>query len=64
MEALRRALSVFETVVCLECGEHYSKPSFGGTAEKNPGCPMCGYVGWIPATLPAEPRELRLATAR
>jgi len=64
MEALRHALSVLESVVCLECGEHYSKPSFGGTVEQNPGCPLCGYVGWIPARIPAEPRELRLASAR
>jgi hypothetical protein len=21
---------------------------FGSTVEKNPGCPGCGYVGWIP----------------
>jgi hypothetical protein len=20
-----------------------------GTAESNPGCPRCGYVGWVPA---------------
>jgi hypothetical protein len=45
---------VLESVRCLECGEIYSKPSAGGTVEKNPGCPCCGYVGWIPVTVPAE----------
>lgn len=64
MEALRRPFAVLESVVCLECGDIYAKPSFGGTVEKNPGCPMCGYVGWIPAKLPSEPPDLRLATAR
>jgi hypothetical protein len=38
----------FEGVRCLECGVAYSKPTDGGTVAKNPGCPMCGYVGWIP----------------
>jgi predicted nucleic acid-binding Zn-ribbon protein len=44
-------------VRCLECGAVYSKPAAGGTAETNPGCPTCGYVGWIPVSLPAEPRR-------
>jgi hypothetical protein len=51
-------LSVLENVRCLECGEIYSKPSAGGTVVKNPGCPSCGYVGWIPVSLPPEPRAL------
>jgi hypothetical protein len=38
----------FEGVQCLECGVAYSKPADGGTVAKNPGCPMCGYVGWVP----------------
>jgi hypothetical protein len=48
-------LHVLETVLCLECGEIYSKPVAGGTCEKNPGCPECAYVGWIPLMLPPEP---------
>ena len=40
-------LTVIETVRCLECGATYSKPSGGGTVRQNPGCPECGYVGWI-----------------
>jgi phage FluMu protein Com len=41
-----------ESVRCLECGEVYSKPSGGGTAIANPGCPRCGYVGWISTRVP------------
>lgn len=49
-----RSLAVFESVRCLECSEVYSKPLAGGTVQKNPGCPVCGYVGWLPLTLPQE----------
>ena len=66
-----RALAVLESVRCLECGEVYSKPAAGGTVQKNPGCPVCEYVGWIPVSLPGErpalsrsgggPRPLRFA---
>ena len=52
------SLSILESVRCLECGEVYAKPSAGGTVVKNPGCPTCGYVGWIPVSLPREPRGL------
>jgi hypothetical protein len=51
-------LAVLENVRCLECSEVYLKPSAGGTVVKNPGCPSCGYVGWIPVSLPPEPRGL------
>ena len=40
-------LTVIETVRCLDCGATYSKPSGGGTVRQNPGCPECGYVGWV-----------------
>lgn len=59
MDAAVRALTrlrALESVCCLECGEIYSKPAGGGTVQKNPGCPECGYIGWIPLSLPAEPR--------
>ncbi len=52
-------LALLESVRCLECGEIYSKPNAGGTVQKNPGCPTCGYVGWIPVSLPAAPRARR-----
>jgi hypothetical protein len=50
-------LAVLDSVRCLECSNVYSKPIAGGTVEKNPGCPECGYVGWIPVRLPHEPGE-------
>jgi predicted nucleic acid-binding Zn-ribbon protein len=43
--ASRRSTVV--TVRCLDCGELYSKPLGGGTVRANPGCPECGYVGWV-----------------
>ena len=42
-------LTVLQSVLCLECGAVYAKPSDGGTVRQNPGCPECGYVGWITA---------------
>ena len=42
-----------DRVRCLECGATYVKPADGGTAEENPGCPKCGYLGWISTTIPA-----------
>lgn len=40
-------LTVLESVRCLECAAVYTKPAGGGTVQQNPGCPDCGYVGWI-----------------
>lgn len=37
---------------CLECGSIYAKPCDGGTVHENPGCPDCGYVGWVVADTP------------
>ena len=48
------SLFVLENVRCLACSEVYSKPMGGGTVLKNPGCPSCGYLGWIPLSLPPE----------
>ena len=42
-------LHLVSSVSCLACGTVYPKPSSLGTAESNPGCPRCGYVGWAPA---------------
>ncbi|MDX6470540.1 MAG: hypothetical protein QOF75_2343 [Gaiellaceae bacterium] len=61
MEAIATIATLFarfESVRCLECGEAYAKPLAGGTVEKNPGCPLCGYVGWIPLTRPPERESL------
>jgi phage FluMu protein Com len=53
-------MTVLVPVRCLECGEVYAKPRRGGTVEKNPGCPNCGYVGWLSVSLPTEkPSGLR-----
>jgi len=57
------SLAVFESVRCLECGEVYAKPVAGGTVQKNPGCPVCGYVGWIPLRLPSERQPPRHSAA-
>lgn len=50
-----------ERVQCLECGSTYAKPVDGGTVTENPGCPKCGYLGWITAMVPGladgEPRR-------
>ncbi len=43
-------LTVVESVRCLECGTVYAKPAGGGTVRENPGCPDCGYVGWMSTT--------------
>ena len=40
-------LEVLHTVRCLGCGTVYSKPARGGTVTVNPGCPDCGYLGWL-----------------
>jgi hypothetical protein len=45
-----RSFSVLTRVRCLDCGLAYAKPTEGGTAQENPGCPRCGYLGWIPAS--------------
>ena len=38
-------------VCCLDCGKTYGKPTGGGTLSTNPGCPHCGYVGWLPESV-------------
>jgi len=47
MEAATNRLYVLASVRCLDCGAVYAKPAAGGTVRENPGCPDCGYVGWI-----------------
>lgn len=48
----RAPLAVVESVRCLECGAVYAKPAGGGTVRANPGCPECGYVGWLAVSIP------------
>jgi hypothetical protein len=50
-------LALVESVRCLECGAVYAKPAAGGTVRANPGCPECGYVGWLAVSVPIN-REL------
>jgi hypothetical protein len=45
-------LSLIESVRCLDCGAVYAKPAGGGTVRANPGCPDCGYVGWLAVSVP------------
>ena len=33
-------------VLCLDCSHLYEKPEGGGSLIDNPGCPLCGYLGW------------------
>ena len=59
-----RSLIVLQSVSCLGCGGVYAKPADGGTAAMNPGCPDCGYLGWLPFTPEAGTRQLRSAADR
>jgi hypothetical protein len=58
-------LELIESVRCLGCAAIYSKPARGGTVAANPGCPNCGYLGWLSLALPfirARTGELRPAS--
>ena len=56
-----RPLPKIERVRCLNCSASYVKPAGGGTVSANPGCPECGYVGWVlerpPVRMGADPRR-------
>jgi DNA-directed RNA polymerase subunit RPC12/RpoP len=58
MEVPRNVVQV-DRVRCLDCGATYTKPGDGGTVNENPGCPRCGYLGWIPARVPRPANEPR-----
>ena len=60
-KAEERGLRVLESVSCLECETQYAKPSGGGTAAANPGCPECGYLGWLPVSAETEPTRRRFS---
>ena len=53
-QARRREFAIVDVVRCLGCGAQYPKPNGGGTARANPGCPACGYLGWVGVTPDAE----------
>jgi hypothetical protein len=50
-----RLLSRIHRVRCLSCGVAYAKPTGGGTVSTNPGCPECGYLGWLREDAAATP---------
>lgn len=54
---------LIEAVRCLECGGVYAKPTTGGTAQANPGCPECGYVGWVRTAAPVKEASEQLRFA-
>jgi hypothetical protein len=56
-------LHVLERVRCLECAAVYSKPARGGTTTANPGCPECGYVGWVTTSAPLTEPSLQRRSA-
>jgi predicted nucleic acid-binding Zn-ribbon protein len=59
-----RSLMVLQSVSCLGCGDVYAKPADGGTAAMNPGCPECGYLGWLPFTPEERTQRRRFALDR
>jgi predicted nucleic acid-binding Zn-ribbon protein len=52
-----RDVQSVERVRCLDCGTVYAKPADGGTVQENPGCPKCGYLGWVTESAPAREPE-------
>lgn len=56
-------VSRIERVRCLGCGITYVKPTGGGTVSANPGCPECGYVGWVKEGSPVSRDALQLRSA-
>jgi hypothetical protein len=47
--------AALDRVRCLDCGSAYAKPARGGTVERNPGCPRCGYIGWVDLSVELRP---------
>ena len=50
LDAARKRKAAESIVICLACAAAYEKPAGAGTLVGNPGCPTCGYVGWIGVT--------------
>ena len=59
----RRELGIVDIVRCLGCGAQYPKPNGGGTARANPGCPACGYLGWVAVNVAVRAAPLRRGSA-
>ena len=47
LDEARKRRAAESIVICLECAAAYEKPGAAGTLARSPGCPACGYVGWI-----------------
>jgi hypothetical protein len=47
LDAVRKRKAAESIVACLACAAAYEKPAGAGTLAANPGCPSCGYVGWV-----------------
>ena len=47
LDTARKRKAAESIVICLACAAAYQKPAGAGTLAANPGCPTCGYVGWI-----------------
>ena len=58
-----RPVSRIERVRCLGCGIAYVKPRGGGTVSANPGCPECGYLGWVKDAPSVRPDAAQLRSA-
>ena len=63
-EGTDAACGCFESVSCLDCGSVYAKPAGGGTPAANPGCPDCGYLGWLPVRLTSGSQRRRSGAGR
>jgi hypothetical protein len=67
MERESKAVRLYalDRVRCLECAATYGRPRGGGTVQENPGCPRCGYLGWISVAIaPGERAPRRSAEDR
>ena len=53
-------------VRCLECGAVYDKPAGVYSEDASLGCPDCGYLGWLAASVPFTPADapIRFALGR
>ena len=53
-----------DSVRCLDCATVYAKPHDRGTMASNPGCPDCGYVGWVTNAVSEAGPRVRSASDR
>ena len=55
-----RPVARIQRVRCLGCGVVYMKPADGDTVSAKPGCPDCGYLGWVRDGLTVTPDDVQL----